>query len=783
MHSQLGTSRTTVGMAKAYRAHGLRPGSRSRRRWRWSLVTGPPGMTMGGWTLGGGGDRRGIGSLRDMTAGAPRLVGRGVELGTLARAVTQARDGARTVVVVRGAAGLGKSRLVRESLAQLRAPPDAVGVGYGVELSAPKMPYRVVTDLLRTLCRDVGLGEVREAAGPYASALRPLHPGLADEGDLEVSPARLLPAFVATVEELAADRLVWLVVEDLPWVDAASRDLLAYLVRVVDAGRLLVVVTTRTHDPATEAASTEMVDALTLLDGVTPVVLGPLDHGELAELVHSIAPGASSKQLELVVREAHGSPLLAEQLVSALGDRSAAGAVSDPMAARIRRLDPDTLRLVQLAALGEGHLEHRLLARTHGAPEAVFDAAVDRALQVGLLGYRSGEREFTFAHPLLRQAADGTLAPGDRLRGHRRWGEVLSLATADLADPRLLVAAANHWAATDDDRATFTASLAAARETHRLGAATATADLLLRAWELWDRLPDAPALADRPRDELYLDLGDALRAADRLAEMRPVIDRETTRRSSGAGSGGVSGLCRRMYAAERWELLGQPEQESLYAEALAHATELLAAPSDRFLVTTLNQLGAHVRWTDPELADRCLDRALAASRETRDPTCISVTASKVAARRSARGRHEEALAMCTAALADCRSVGDYLDTETLCGDVLARSGQLRSGVAQLDRALDRLPDPALAPQEWVSTAVVAAEWRIALGDWDQAAELLETCQRSGSTTGRSGPGWPPPRPGSPACAGTWRRPVGGPSGPTRGWGPRLLRRGTWSAKP
>ena len=172
------------------------------------------------------------------------------------------------------------------------------------------------------------------------------------------------------------------------------------------------------------------------------------------------------------------------------------------MLARIRRLDPDTLRLVQLAALGEGHLEHRLLARAYDAPEAAFDTAVDRGLQVGLLEYRPEDREFGFAHPLLRQAAEATLAPGDRLRGHRRWGEVLSSAEAHHDDPRLLIAAAHHWAATDDDAETFMASLAAARETRRLGAATETADLLLRAWELWDRIPDAEALADRPRDDL-----------------------------------------------------------------------------------------------------------------------------------------------------------------------------------------------------------------------------------------------------------------------------------------
>src|SRR5262249_37051659 len=158
----------------------------------------------------------------------------------------------------------------------------------------------------------------------------------------------------------------------------------------------------------------------------------------------------------------------------------AAAVVENPMLARIRRLDPDTLRLVQLAALADGHLEHRLLALAYAAPEAVYDAAVDRALQVRLLEYRPRDREYTFAHPLLRAAAEGPLGPGGGLGGHQRWGEVLPAAGEQRDDRRLLIAAAYHWAATDNDPQAFTSSLRAARETARLGAATETADLLLR---------------------------------------------------------------------------------------------------------------------------------------------------------------------------------------------------------------------------------------------------------------------------------------------------------------
>src|SRR5690242_8533043 len=135
-----------------------------------------------------------------MAGGTSRLVGRDRDLAQFAEAVASARAGTRSVVVVEGDAGLGKSRLVREALARFRKPDDAVATAYGVELTGGEIPYRATIDLLRTLCRDVGVDVVRAAAGWYAPALRPLHPGLAPDGDTEVNPARVLPALVWSLE-------------------------------------------------------------------------------------------------------------------------------------------------------------------------------------------------------------------------------------------------------------------------------------------------------------------------------------------------------------------------------------------------------------------------------------------------------------------------------------------------------------------------------------------------------------------------------------------------------
>ena len=191
------------------------------------------------------------------------FVGRDSELARLGVAVAQARDGQPVVSVVEGDAGLGKSRLVAEAIAAHRLPTDLVTVGHGVELTGGELPYGTVAETLRSLVRNPGADAVRTAAGGYADALSALHTPLRDPaGTVALDRLRLLPAYVTTLEGLGVGRLVWLVIEDLHWVDASSRGALAYLARAAAGCQLLVVLTCRTHNPGVDAAVADLVESL-----------------------------------------------------------------------------------------------------------------------------------------------------------------------------------------------------------------------------------------------------------------------------------------------------------------------------------------------------------------------------------------------------------------------------------------------------------------------------------------------------------------------------------------
>ena len=426
-----------------------------------------------------------------------RFVGRGSELSRLGECVARARDREQMVALVEGDAGIGKSRLVTEALAAYREPKDVVAIGHGVEFTGGELPYGTAADALRSLVRDLGRDAVRAAAGTDAPALAPLCSQLGT-GDIGTDPLRLLPAYVSTLENLADDRLVWLVIEDLHWVDAPSRDLLTYLLRVAGPCRLLTVITIRTHDPTVDPAAATLASNLSALAGSDRISLGPLGRDDVSTLVADLVGSPTPGQVDRAADFSQGSPLFAEQLVAA--GLSTTGPVPEqvlqPMASRLGALATDTRHLAQLASLADGHLSHRLLTQAYAATTSEGDdmeSAARQAFDAHILRYDPDRHAYSFTHALLRQAAEASMAPAERIRGHRAWAQVLSQPENHAGDRLLQIAAAHHWAEAEDDVQAFDSALSAADHAAWLGGPHEVAKLLRRALTLWDRVPDPEA--------------------------------------------------------------------------------------------------------------------------------------------------------------------------------------------------------------------------------------------------------------------------------------------------
>jgi DNA-binding CsgD family transcriptional regulator len=652
-----------------------------------------------------------------------RFVGRDAELSRLGEHVSSARGGESVAVLVEADAGMGKSRLVAEAVAACREPKDAIAIGHGVDLTGGELPYGVAAETLRTLARDVGSDVVRLAANGLAEDLAPLVPQFGAT-ERTADPLRLFPAYLTALETLAADRLVWLIIEDLHWVDASSRDLLTYLLRVVQPCQLLTVLTLRTHDPAVDPAAAALAANLAAQPGVDRIALAPLEQSAVSTLVTDLANGPTRQQIALVVSLAQGSPLFAEQLVAAgmqEGDRIPEQ-VMQPMAARLRALDSDTRHLVQVASLAEGQLEHRLLIQAHAATApagADVERAAARALEQHILRVEP-QRSYSFAHALLRQAAEESMTPSERMRAHRAWATVLSERGNHGGDRLLQIAAAHHWVETDDDQEAFGAALRAAAHANWLGAPREEVAMLRRSLTLWDRVPDPERRSDKSREALLLDTIQACHKASRTADALELLDAEVNRVT---GTDTLRELCLRLKREDLRAIMGADVSTRVFVEAHAHLDELLAAEPTPLVCSALQVLGWHLRYTDSEESFRLHAYAARATAQV-DRTRRGAAPISYIDQLGQRGRFDEALALLDEARSESSDSATLMTIDCDIGENYYRAGRFQDAMAVHESSLVRLHDPHVMPRWWAYVSLLLAMAQHAAGEWIRADAVL-----------------------------------------------------------
>ena len=148
-----------------------------------------------------------------------------------------------------GEAGIGKSRIAKELLNQLRDDGWQCHIGNCIEHADRPLPFGPIVHILRSLLEDFDEPDVDQLVGHRRGDLAGLLPELGGDAVKSASLAgdvdRLLDAISATLTGVARRKPLALVVEDIHWSDAATRDLLASLAHSLGAAKVLLVVTER----------------------------------------------------------------------------------------------------------------------------------------------------------------------------------------------------------------------------------------------------------------------------------------------------------------------------------------------------------------------------------------------------------------------------------------------------------------------------------------------------------------------------------------------------------
>jgi DNA-binding CsgD family transcriptional regulator len=526
--------------------------------------------------------RAGGAILLGMTATltSPTFVGRTEELARLTAAGDRAAGGTPTAVLVGGEAGVGKTRLVGEVMAGARAAGATVLVGGCVELGGEGVPFAPLIEALRGVVRDAGedelarllpgrarvelarlLPELEPPARTVTDPGDPADPAGTDPGDpadpggtdpvrsraprrgsvaadeleidrLSTTPGpwsdqgRLFELLLGLLERLAGERPAVLVVEDLHWADGSTRGLLAFLVRNLRHGRLLLVMTYRSDELHRRHPLRPFLAELDRGRRVERLELARFGPAEVAAQLAGIRGAPPPAELvERIHARSGGNAFFVEELAATdAADGELSPSLRDTLLARIELLGEPAQQALRVAAAAGARVDHELLAEVAAVGEAELLAGLREAVSAHVLLVHAGDGAYGFRHALVKEAVYAELLPGERTRLHARFAA--ALADRDGGGPERAAELAWHWYAAHDLERALPAAVEAGLAAERAYAYAEAQRQFERALELWERAGSGPEAGERlaglDKAELLARAGEAAAnagAADRAVAL------------------------------------------------------------------------------------------------------------------------------------------------------------------------------------------------------------------------------------------------------------------------
>jgi DNA-binding CsgD family transcriptional regulator/tetratricopeptide (TPR) repeat protein len=408
----------------------------------------------------------------------PVMVGRDRELAQLQRAW---RTGGQ-MLVVRGRAGIGKSRLVRELADWARGEGGTVLAGR-CSATAGNVPYRSLREALLAAAR-VGLAPssrltaFRPALGSLVPDWSGEHAGGVDGGLMIVAEGVLR----LMAEWSSPDAPALLVIEDLHWADRETLEALEYLADHASGHAALIVATLRDDEPGPGG---ELVSALWARRAVRQIPLSPLDPAQSEVMLQECLSAVSllPDLVDAVVARSDGVPFFIEELLAAaLGEANSVRAVPDSIVAaveaRLGLLPEPTARFLGFAAMLGRNFDWHVVAAATECPPLEAIGWLRQAARAQLVD--TDGAGFRFRHALTAEAVRSLLLPEERRAICASLLETLQLLHPDLEGETCQLAAGLAAEAGDELRAADL-WLEAARRALREGSLGSAEALALRA--------------------------------------------------------------------------------------------------------------------------------------------------------------------------------------------------------------------------------------------------------------------------------------------------------------
>jgi len=405
--------------------------------------------------------------LRDL-AHLP-FVGRVEERAALLDRLRATVPGHGGMALVEGDAGVGKTRLVEEIIADARWRGFQVGLGKAGPL-AKAAPYQLLRDALSPLLTPLRMAQLAELMEPlWLSAVAPLFPAIAQQlPDLPTLPSldpqeeqrRLWEGLARCIVGLASTTPLLLVLEDLHWADEAILTALPHLAPHLPLSRTLLLLTYRPAEARQRAIVWETLEALDRALPLLRVSLSSFEPSESAALVRrALGVGEMDTPASAFARrlqdETEGNALFLLETLKALLERDKLAPVNDPSSAgwrfpaedlplptpasvqeligeRVTSLPSELRSALELAAVLGEDADFPVLCHTSDTPPAELSEQLGKLKRRGFL--KETKTGYRFEHDLVRSGVYDNIGQEQRRELHRRAGEALETIHPDQAE-------------------------------------------------------------------------------------------------------------------------------------------------------------------------------------------------------------------------------------------------------------------------------------------------------------------------------------------------------------
>lgn len=698
------------------------------------------------------------------------LIGRETELDVLIEAAGAAAQGGPSALVISGEPGIGKTRLLRELANWGQDHGAETVVGGCIPMSGGTLPYAPVVAALRQVLARTDQQRVASLPPTTVHELGRLLPELRapEHGRAtDTDQTGLFDAILALLRAHSRATPLIFVIEDVHWSDASTRDLVTYLLNMVEDERVLFLCSLRTGELDPSHPVPTWIQGLAASRMADIVELQPLSRDETRRQIREIAgPGVRDAVIEELFARSEGNPFFVEELLQAAlrGAEELPPSLRELLVSRIRALSPEAIEIVKAISVDGPVVSHELLVGATGVADKeitpLLQGAIDRHLLV-----RTEDDGYSFRHALVRETIYGRILPGERRTLHRAFAQALELnGGAPGASPhsgRL----ARHWQEAGEHRRALAHALAAATDAERSYASSEALQHYNHALLMWERVEKPEEAAGTTKVALLERAAEAAQRTmhpeqavgfyeDAIGLVDPVTDpgRAATLRSSLAYVMGghllddeaAEPLLREAQAlvedlpptiekarvlgnlADDLNIAGQMEEGFAMAEkAVAIAREVGDVAQE---CRALNTLGLAYDLKDPDTALGYLTDALKLARELGDGQLLGRISANFSDALYRANRAEDAVIFALAAIDELAEMGD----ESFEGFLRCNAAEFLISLGRWDEA-EMIIDPLLTASsllDRVFSGWVLTEIDVARGRFEQASARIATLERN-----------------------------------------------------